>query len=142
MRISDWSSDVCSSDLHFSEGILKAFGLKYRVISETSFSCLFAADDSIDDAFKKMFISAHDQGNHSPEPGGTVLFIFEFGKQFFNIGDIIAVFAGVARRMDSGDAAESFYIQSSCIGKEIRSETIIEIMACSMEEPTTEIKYI
>src|SRR3546814_15520058 len=75
MRISDWSSDVCSSDLHFSEGILKAFGLKYRVISETSFSCLFAADDSIDDAFKKMFISAHDQGNHSPEPGGTVLFI-------------------------------------------------------------------
>src|SRR3546814_13813008 len=34
MRISDWSSDVCSSDLSSIRGILRGFGLRVGVISK------------------------------------------------------------------------------------------------------------
>src|SRR3546814_5859161 len=65
MRISDWSSDVCSSDLKDFEGWVQERGLYFP--------------NSWDNAFTPL-LSAADQGE-SPKKGG--LLVAPYGKGYF-----------------------------------------------------------
>src|SRR3546814_12422461 len=74
MRISDWSSDVCSSDLEAAGGDLAKYALQHKLVDglktqeqvEDLLAERGAADADADGGFRQVSLDAYLQQLHAP----------------------------------------------------------------------------
>src|SRR3546814_1814670 len=67
MRISDWSSDVCSSDLRFAVTVQVGYAWIASSYRRGGYGVRMAAEDS--EAARKIFIASFGQPRHTIEIG-------------------------------------------------------------------------